>query len=443
MTNKDIAQTIITLVGGKQNIISIASCMTRFRVDVADTSMVNVVEIKKLDPTQGCVISDNQVQTILGPGKAAKVCEEASTILGKEFTLLDGEALKKELKQKNQTPFKTVLKKISSVFIPILPAIIACGLVMGLNNIFMKVSPDYAATSFGLLVGAMGNAAYAVLPIFVGISTAKTFGGSPYLGGTLASLMTLPALAQITLFERTLVPGRGGIIAVLFVVIFSCWIEKKLHKVVPDAFDIFITPLLTIIIAGFAAILVLQPFGGMISDMLTNGVKFSLDKGGAATGSLLGIMWLPSVMTGLHHSITPLHAELLESIGNTPLLPIFAMVGPGQIGAVLYVYSKTKSANLKRVILSGIPVQIMGIGEPLIYGVTLPLLKPFIAACLSAGIGGALCVMLHLHSVGMGVSGLPLAMMLNEPFIYIGIMILVGICSFIITKILGFEDVVD
>jgi len=440
MEYKDIAEVIVKYVGGKENIASIATCMTRIRVDVKDFSKAEIDKLKNIDSVNGVQSSGKYIQIILGPGKVNKVLKEILSLTGLQEADYDAESLKNEYKEKNATPFKLLLKKIASIFIPILPAIIACGLVMGINNIVMKISPDYAASAIGQIMAAIGNAAFSVLPIFVGVTTSKVFGGSLFLGGTLASLMTLPALSNIVLFGNSLTPGRGGIIAVLLVVIFASWLEKKLHEIVPDIFDTFLTPLLTILIAGLIALFVLQPIGGWLSDVITQGVKLALDRGGMLAGAVFSISWLPLVMTGLHHSIIPLHAELIETVGYTPLLPIFAMVGPGQIGAVIYVYTKTKSERLKKVILSGIPVQIMGIGEPLIYGVTLPLLRPFIAACLSAGVGGALSVKLSLHSVGMGLSGFPLTLMLNKPVIYIGIMLLVSVISFFLAKLLGFDD---
>lgn len=441
--NNTIATKIANLIGGKENVLGITSCMTRCRMEVKDLSKADIDSIKKVEGVQDVRVASNQVQVILGPGKATKVAHEIADILGIAYDMMDASDLKSDIKAKNQTPFKMFLKKISSIFIPILPAIIACGLTMGINNIIVKLYPTFGKTPVGGIISAIASSAFTYLPIFVGISAARVFGGSMMIGGTMAALLQMSSLANVTLFGVTLSPGRGGIIAVLLVVAFSSFVEKKVRNIVPDFINIFATPLLTVFISGFISLLLIQPIGGIISDALTNGVQFALERGGIVAGYIMGVGWLPLVMTGLHQSITPLHAELIETIGNTPLLPIFAMVGPGQIGAVLYVYMKTKNQRLKKVILSGIPVQIMGIGEPLIYGVTLPLLKPFIAACLSAGVGGSICVALGLNSTGMGISGLPLAMMLNKPLIYIGIMIIVMIISFFLTKLMGFEDLVD
>ena len=157
----------------------------------------------------------------------------------------------------------------------------------------------------------------------------------------------------------------------------------------------------------------------------------------------MSAVWLPLVATGLHHGVTPIKAELQNTIGNVPIQVMCAFVGPGQVGAVLAVYLKTRNTRLKKVILSGIPVQLLGIGEPLIYGVTLPLVKPFICACLCAGVGGGIAAMLGLTSFGYGLSGLLLTLSLNKPLLYLGIYLLVIVLSFVVTYFVGFDDIIS
>jgi PTS system sucrose-specific IIC component len=436
-------ENIVTLLGGKDNIKSVSSCMTRCRVDVKNVESVNQKELSKITNAISLVIVESQVQIVLGPGKCTRLAESLADYLGVTLSIVQDDDLKESISMRNQTPFKLLLKKISSVFIPILPAIIACGLIMGFNNVALKALPGYSGTPVSGVISSMANAAFSYLPIFVGISAAKVFGGSPFLGGTIAALLQIGSLANITLFGITMSPGRGGIIAVLIAVAFSTYIEKKLRKIIPDSISIFAVPLLTLFIAGFIALLVIQPIGGMISDLLKSAVMLAVNQGSIVSGFLMAAGWLPLVMTGLHQSIIPIHAELIQQFGYTPLLAIFGMVGAGQIGAVLYVLRTTKSARLKKVILSGIPVQIMGIGEPLIYGCTLPLVKPFITACLSAGVGGALAAFFHINSMGMGLSGIPLAMMLDQPLLYIAIWSLVIVISYFLTMAVGYDDFID
>lgn len=445
MGNKQLngVEEVIGYLGGKGNIGSVASCMTRCRVEVKNVEKVDQKALAEIKDAIQVQIVDSQVQIILGPGKATKLAQSIADELVIVCELAESSSLKDDIKARNQTPFKMMLKKIASVFVPILPAIIACGLIMGFNNVISRLIPAYAETSLYGIVSAMGSAAFTYLPVFVGVSAARVFGGSMFLGGTMAALLQMSSLANVSIFGITLSPGRGGIIAVLLVVAFSCFVEKKLRAVVPDAISIFAVPMLTVIISGFISLLILQPIGGIISEALRSAVMIAVGKGGAVSGFVMAAGWLPLVMTGLHQSITPLHAELIQSLGYTPLLAIFGMVGCGQIGAVLYVYRTTKNERLKKVILSGIPVQIMGVGEPLIYGCTLPLVKPFITACISAGIGGALAAHFQIHSMGMGLSGIPLVMMLDKPILYIGIWCLVIVISYFLTMIVGYDDRIE
>lgn len=433
----------VELLGKKENIVGVASCMTRCRVEVKDPAKVDQTELSKFKDVIKVQIVGSQVQIVLGPGKATKMAQGIADDLGIVCEMVESSNLKDDIKAGNQTPFKLMLKKIASVFVPILPAIIACGLIMGFNNVGSRVFQEYAQTPVCGILSAMGSAAFSYLPIFVGISAARVFGGSMFLGGTMAALLQMSSLANITIFGITLSPGRGGVIAVLIVVAFSCYVEKKLIKVVPDAISIFAVPMLTVMISGFISLIILQPVGGIISDALRKAVLLAVDRGGIFSGFLMAAGWLPLVMTGLHQSITPLHAELIQQMGYTPLLAIFGMVGAGQIGAVLYVFKTTKNERLKKVILSGIPVQLMGVGEPLIYGCTLPLVKPFITACIAAGVGGALAATFQIHSMGMGLSGLPLAMMLDKPLMYLAIWALVIVISFFLTMLVGYEDRIE
>lgn len=434
---------VIKHLGNKENISGVASCMTRCRVEVKNLEKVDQSALAALKDAIKVQIVGSQVQIIMGPGKSTKLAQAIADNLGIVCELVENDSLKDDIKAINQTPFKLLLKKLASVFVPILPAIIACGLIMGFNNVASRIFTDYANTPVCGILSAMGNSAFTYLPIFVGVSAARVFGGSMFLGGTMAALLQMSSLSSVTIFGIALSPARGGIVGVLLVVAFSCYVEKQIRKVIPDAISIFAVPMLTVLISGFISLLILQPIGGIISDALKNAVLLAVDKGGIFSGFVMATGWLPLVTTGLHQGITPLHAELIQQLGYTPLLAIFGMVGAGQIGAVLYVYRTTKNERLKKVILSGIPVQLMGVGEPLIYGCTLPLVKPFITACVSAGVGGALAAYFQIHSMGMGLSGLPLAMLLDKPLVYLAIWALVIVISYVLTMLVGYDDRIE
>jgi sucrose PTS system EIIBCA or EIIBC component len=417
--------------------------MTRLRLGVADSEKVDNDAVKKIEGVMGVTEMGGQIQIILGPGRVIKVAEEFSKLTGVKIGELDEAQVRRdEIKAKNATPFKNLLKKISNIFIPLIPAFIACGLIQGLNNILIKSDPNFVNTSFGGILGLIGSAVFFGLNLFVGVNAAKEFGGSPALGGVMAAIITNPAMANIQIAGKALVPARGGIIAVLLVVAMSSWLEKKIRKIVPEMLDLFVTPLLTILISGFVAIYFLQPLGGIISDAIGAAVRVAIMSGGLLTGFILTGTFLPLVMTGLHQGLTPIHADLLKTTGENLLLPVLAIAGAGQVGSALAVLAKTKNKRLKKTILSGLPVGILGVGEPLIYGVTFPLGKPFIAACIGGAFGGAYVSMMKVASISMGLSGIPLAALIKPgSVIHYLIGILIGyIAGFIASYLIGFED---
>lgn len=444
---KTMAEGIIESCGGKENIQSAMNCMTRVRMTFEDSSKVNEAALKNVEGVMGIVKAEDQLQIIVGPSIATKVAEEIRKALGidgEKASFGEAEKVKKEMKSKYGSPVSDALKKISNIFIPLIPAFIGCGLIQGINNLIKKFNWIEPGTLTALLT-IFGGAVFTYMMIMVGMNAAKEFGGSPALGGVMAGILMTPGLADVKMFGKELVPGRGGIIAVLLVVLFTAYIEKKVRKIVHESVELIVTPLITVLISGFVAIIVLQPIGGAISDGIGAAVTSAIQTGGAFVGAILAGTFLPLVMTGLHQGLTPIHADLLAKFGENQLLPILAMAGAGQVGAAIAVYVKTKNRKLKRTIASALPVGILGIGEPLIYGVTLPLGKPFLGACLGAAFGGASNAIFKVASISMGLSGLPLASLIKSDkilFYLLGVLISY-VAGFAITYILGFNDPIE
>lgn len=445
--NRVLADEIIEKCGGKENIRSAMNCMTRVRMTVKDQAKVNEAALKSVQGVMGLVEADGQLQIIVGPSVATKVTEEIRSILGlgdEKPSFGEADKVKKEMKSRYGTPAGDVLKKISNIFIPLIPAFIGCGLIQGINNLIKKfnwIEPG----AFTALLTVFGGAVFTYMLIMVGMNAAKEFGGSPALGGVMAGILMMPGLADVTLFGKPLVPGRGGVIAVLLVVFFTAFVEKRVRKLIHESVELIVTPLITVLVSGFVAIIVLQPIGGAISDGIGAIVTAAIQTGGALVGAVLAGTFLPLVMTGLHQGLTPIHADLLSKFGENALLPILAMAGAGQVGAAIAVYVKTKNKRLRRTIASALPVGILGIGEPLIYGVTLPLGKPFLGACLGAAFGGASNAVFHVASISMGLSGLPLASLIKPDkilFYLMGVLI-AYVAGFVITYLLGFNDPVE
>lgn len=466
MTNKELARALYDAIGPAENLDQVYNCMTRLRFHAKEDHFTKE-SLKAIPGVLGINKSGDEWQIVLGPGTATKVTQEfkilmetaapqtdetpvppaddtpSRTGLISQAAVGDGSALHDAIRKKNATPGKLILKKISHIFVPIIPAFIACGLITGILNIIFKADPSLTTLPALQMLAIAGNAAFWGLNLFVGVNAAKEFGGSPILGGVMAAIISHPGLAHIVVAGDRLVPGRGGIIAVLLVVLFSSYLEKKLHRLIPDMFDLFLTPLLVVVISTFVALCICQPVGGYVSEAIGMAATESIGRGGAVTGFILGGTFLPMVMFGVHQGLTPIHAELLSRYGVTILLPILAMAGGGQVGAAVAVYIKTKNKTLRKTIASALPVGIMGIGEPLIYGVTLPLGKPFIGACIGGACGGAVQAAYMVGAAALGISGLPLAASTDNIPIYLLGLLTAYAGGFIATWVIGFDDPLD
>ena len=448
----ELAKNILNTVGGSgnvlySNVIQATNCMTRLRLQLIERNDYMIDALKKIDGVLGVNVDGDEVQVILGVGRATSVTTAVNQILEATNTVKvgkvkigDAKALHDKIRARNATPVKLFFKKISSIFAPLIPGFIACGLITGLVSMAIKISPALADEPIIQLLMIAGNAVFWGMNLFVGVNASKIFGGAPILGGVLAALMTHPGLADVNIFGTPFVPGRGGIISVIIVAGFAAWLEKKLHKVIPEMFDLFLTPLFTILIAGTAAIFLLQPIGGAVSDIIGSAATTAIQSGGAIVGFILAGVWLPLVMLGIHQTMTPIHVDLISQFGVTILLPILAMAGAGQVGASIAVYFKTKNKFLKKTIASALPVGIMGVGEPLIYGVTFPLFKPFIGACIGGAFGGAIEASFMVGASTLGISGLPLAATTNNIAVYFVGLLTAYIVGFIATWIIGFDD---
>lgn len=442
-----LAREILDAIGGGENIRSFTHCMTRVRLNLKDNNKADMNKLKAIDGVMG-VVDDDTLQIVVGPGTVNKVSDHISQITGIRM----GEALdineddlakltKEQINKKNNSPFKNLLRKIASIFIPLIPGLVASGIINGIAN-FAKnsgVSPEETWMQILLL---LGSGVFAYLSILVGWNTAKEFGGTPVLGAIAGIIIMNPALAEITLFGSALTPGRGGLIGVMFAAWLMTYFEKQFRKIVPSAVDIIFTPLLTLLTVGILTIVAVQPIAGVLSDGITKGIHTILDVGGVVAGAILAGFFLPLVMVGLHHGLTPIHLELINTLGNTPLLPILAMAGAGQVGAAMAIYVKTKNKRLRNIIKGGLPVGFLGIGEPLLYGVTLPLGRPFITACLGASVGGAFQAVMHTAAKSIGVSGLTLIPLIvdNKYLIYFLGLVITYTCGFIFTYLFGFKE---
>ena len=444
-----LASDILLGIGGQENILRLENCMTRVRVEVRDDQRLDIAALKKLPGVSGYVKQGEQHQLIVGPGKAAQVVDAMKSLIGggAAASVDDIEHNKAQAKSRYKAPMSDALRMLANVFIPLIPAFIASGLITGIINILKRpdIVGDFATHSPNLrgLLGIFGSAVFAIMNILVGVNTAKVFGGSLAMGGVMAGILSSPQLAQITLFGEALQPGRGGVIAVLLVVALMCWIEKRFRTLLPGSLELILNPLLTTLITGTIAIVVLQPLGGVISEGIAHGASWAIDRGGFLVGAVMAGTFLPLVLTGLHQGLVPIHVELVQAHGFNALLPILSMAGVGQVGAAIAVLMKTRNARRKKLIKGALPVGLLGIGEPLIFGVTLPLGKPFLGACLGGAVGGALISYWKVATViTFGISGLPLALTIvtGKVMLYLLGYLLAVIAGFLFTWLMGFND---
>ncbi|MEM1485657.1 PTS transporter subunit EIIC [Oscillospiraceae bacterium PP1C4] len=466
MDYQKTAQELLSVLGGKSNVTANATCMTRLRVGIANPDKADITALKKIDGVLGVVESET-IQIVLGPGTVNKVGAEFSKLtglaLGSEEVELDAASLAKENKAVNKAkhdgPVQQFLKRIANIFVPLLPGIIAAGLINGVCNV-INVSTGGALTGIWWYqcIRTMGWALFAYLPLLVGMNAAKEFRGSAVLGAIAGAMSIanagMPLLAKLKddaqillpLTGKVFNPGAGGLLAALFAGIFFAYLEKWIRKWMPTILDTFFTPLLTVIIGGLVSLIVLQPFGAFVTTGIFSILNFFYTSLGVVGGYLLSAGFLPLVAVGLHQALTPIHALLNDPNGATQginyLLPILMMAGGGQVGAGFALYLKTKNKKLKRLTRDSLPVGILGIGEPMMYAVTLPLGRPFLTACLGAGLGGILASLFNLGTVSQGVSGLfgLLIVVPGQQLLYAIAMIGAYVGGFLLTYFFGVDE---
>ena len=462
MDYEAISRELLAGLGGADNVVANEACMTRLRVSVRDMSQVDVEALKAIDGVLGVVASDT-LQIVLGPGVVNKVLEAFTSLTGipQGGRGSDVAAVARKNKEdqaaKHGNALRAFLKRVANIFVPLLPGIVAAGLINGIANIInVSTCGSFSGTWWYEAIRTMGWALFAYLPIFVGYNAAREFGGSPILGGiagaACVSNSLMPLLANYgdsqVLLPLTHVPynpGSGGLVAALLAGALFAWLERKLRDVVPSIVDTFVTPLCVLVFGGLALVLALQPVGAFLNQGIYVVMEFVYEKMGVIGGYVLASGFLPLVSVGLHQALTPIHVMLNDPAGPTQgvnyLLPVLMMSGGGQVGAGLALYLGTKNQKLKGYIRDSIPVGVLGVGEPLMYAVTLPLGKPFVTACLGAGVGGMLATLFHLGAISQGVSGL-FGVLIVQPGQQLAYVVsLLGACvgGFVLTWLFGVD----
>lgn len=453
MSEQSLSQQILIHLGGVSNIVELENCMTRLRVVVRDASKVNRQALSKVKGVLKVIGSETEPQIILGPGVADTVAAELRSVDGLSYSEL-GPADAPVMTKKKATG---ILEFFSKVFAPLIPVFAGTGLLFGIMKLFTLVfnitgvqifNPAAIAdggSAFMAALNVLASTFFAYLNIAVAVQSAKVMGGNPYLGLVAGGIVTnVGGLAGVPMgfLGLTFVNGRGGTLAAMAAGVLIAIVEKWIKKHCPDALKVHFPALGSVVIVGLITLFILQPVGGLITDWIASMLMWLFENAGPIGGMVISALFLPLVMTGLHHGLTPIHAALIQQYGYTTLYAFNSMAGAGQVGAALALYFKYRqNKNLQFAIKGGLPAGILGIGEPLIFGVTLPLGRPFITACVGAGFGGLVCGFFPgMGAVTINVSGILGTLVNTNPLAYILGYISAIAGGFILTWFIGANE---
>lgn len=457
MDYRKTAQDILDQVGGSKNIVSAAHCATRLRLVIADNSKADKGAIENIDGVKGVFEASGQLQIILGTGTVNKVFDEFIAIAG---ITASSKAEAKEAAAQKQNVFMRAIKLLGDIFVPIIPAIVASGFLMGImnsldfmiNNGFISMD---TSSSIYVFANLFSNTAYTFLQILIAFSAAKAFGANPYLGAVIGMIMINPAQQNaytvategvqqtqsvfFGLYDIDMVGYQGHVIPVVIAVWLLSVIEKKLHKIVPEVLDLFVTPLVSVFVTGYLTLSIIGPVFVWAENAVLGGIQWLLTLPLGIGSLIMGGLYAPTVVTGIHQMYTAIDIGQIAQYGVTYWLPLASAANVAQGAAALAVALKSRDKKIKSLALPSSLSAFMGITEPAIFGVNLRFFKPFIAGCIGGGCGALYASLVHLGAKGTGVTGIfGILLCLEQPVQYvIEMAIAVGVAfviSFIIYK---------
>ena len=456
MDYKKAASEVLQNIGGKDNIVSAAHCATRLRLVIADNGKVNKKELENATGVQGVFEAQGQLQIIFGTGTVNKVYDE--------FIALSGAAAvsKDEAKAQGAAKgnwFQRAIKTLGDIFVPIIPAIVASGFLMGImeslnfmvNNGFIEMNTSSSIYVFAQL---FSNVAYTFLPILIAFSAAKVFGGNPFLGAVIGMIMLHPDLQNawtvategvhtyqevfFGLYQVPLVGYQGHVIPVIIAVWVMCFLEKRLHKIVPAMFDLFVTPLVSVFVTGYLTLAVIGPVFTTVENFVIDGVQWLIAIPLGIGSFIMGGLYATTVVSGIHHMYTIIDLGQISAYGMTFWLPLASAANVAQGGAALAVALKTRNKKLKSMALPASLSAFMGITEPAIFGVNLRFFRPFIAGSIGGACGALYASIVGLGATGTGVTGIfGILLHLHHPVQYIITMAIATGVAFVISWFVG------
>ncbi|TXC89301.1 PTS sucrose transporter subunit IIBC [Metabacillus litoralis] len=466
MNYPQIAQEILAAIGGKENVSAAAHCATRLRLVLHDEEKVDQEKLDEMDIVKGTFSTGGQYQIIIGSGTVNNVYNELSKLTGME------EMSTKDVSSagsKKMNPLQRFVKMLSDIFVPIIPAIVAGGLLMGLNNLLTAsdlfvdgmslVEANPGIADLAALINTFANAAFVFLPILIGFSATKRFGGNPYLGATLGMLMVHPDLLNGYNYGAALTSGeipywnilgyeiakigyQGTVLPVLVASFILAKIETNLRKITPSSLDNLLTPLLSIFITGLLTFTIVGPLTRTAGNLLSDGLIWLYDTTGFIGTALFGLAYAPVVITGMHHSFIAVETQLLADIAKTGgsfIFPVAAMSNVAQGAATLAVLLLTRDAKIKGIASAAGISSLLGITEPAMFGVNLKLRYPFIGAIIGAAVASGFIGLFKVKAIALGAAGLPGIISIKTgsiTFYVIGMVISCAV-AFTVTFILG------
>ncbi len=460
MDYRKTAQEIYDHIGKKENIISAAHCATRLRLVISDNSKADKEYVENIEGVKGVFFAQGQMQIILGTGVVNKVYDEFIRIAGVS------ESSKEDLKKvaaSRANPVQRMIKTLGDIFVPIIPAIVASGFLMGImealnfmvNNGFLNIDTSGSIYTFAQL---FSNTAYTFLPILIAYSGAKVFGANPYLGAVIGMIMIHPNLQNawtvategvkatqkvwFGLYSIDMVGYQGHVIPVIIAVWVLAQIEKRLHKIVPAMFDLFVTPLVSVFVTGYLTLSIIGPIFVAVENGLLNGIQWLIALPFGVGSFIMGALYAPTVVAGVHHMYTIIDLGQISKFGVTYWLPLASAANIAQGGAALAVALKTKDQKIKSMAVPSALSACMGITEPAIFGVNLRFGKPFVMGCIGGAFGALFASVTGLGATGTGVTGIfGILLCLNNPVSYILMFVIAFGVAFVLTWLFGYKNV--
>ena len=463
------AQEIVSHIGGRENVAQAAHCATRLRLVIKDNSTIDKKALENVEGVKGMFENSGQLQLIIGTGTVNKVYDEFLDVTGMTAATKDDV---KAAAAAKQPAWKRALKSVGDVFVPILPAIVASGLMMGVVEALGKAIPSFASTDWYSFLDMVANTAFAFLPVIVAVSAARVFGGNIFLAAVIGLMMvhtgllngwnvgseddinrffgiTTGKIPTWNLFGSFKIGDyvvgsisrhgyQGHVIPVMIAIWFMSKIEKWLHKHVNEMIDLFVVPIVTVFCTALFTFVVIGPIFATLENYVLKGAEWLVQFPPGAM--LMGALYPATVVMGLHHMYNVIEAGMLSSVGLNTWMPIASAANFAQFGACLAVGIKCRQAKLKTVAIPSSMSAALGITEPAIFGVNFRFMKPFVFGMIGGACGAVFGAITKIGATAYGVTGIPGYLTIDNAGIYTILLLISGGVAFILTMMFWKED---